>query len=265
VSTTARTILAIGLALAVATAAQLAGGQAFRPAAAADAQTPAAPAGTALSSTPIVDVLDSTTPISTAEGSPAASAAPVTTATAEPKNEAAAVEAPPATVASTEAAPAAPAAVVAAPAPVVAAPAPVARPAATPAPTVAPVAPVAPPAPAATPTTCAATWFCYPRLGIAGAIVPYTDCSGSTDIGTSIRSFACLPPLYLMGHAYTQFGLITQWRAGDVVFANGRQYTISGAFTQSSCQAPARVPAPLSLQTSLTSAGCGSVLVVQGN
>ena len=253
-STTARTILAIGLALAVATAAQLAGGQAFRPAAAADAQTPAAPAGTALSSTPIVDVLDSTTPISTAEGSPAASAAPVTTATAEPKNEAAAVEAPPATVASTEAAPA-----------------PVARPAATPAPTtvppastVAPAAPVAPP-PAATPTTCPATWFCYPRLGIAGAIVPYTDCSGSTDIGTSIRSFACLPPLYLMGHAYTQFGLITQWRAGDVVFANGRQYTISGAFTQSSCQAPARVPAPLSLQTSLTSAGCGSVLVVQGN
>ena len=97
------------------------------------------------------------------------------------------------------------------------------------------------------------------------AIVPYTDCGGSTDIGTSIRSFACLPPLYLMGHAYTQFGLITQWRAGDVVFANGRQYTISGAFTQSSCQAPARVPAPLSLQTSLTSAGCGSVLVVQGN
>ena len=36
-----RTILAIGLALSVATAAQLVGGQAFRPAAAADAQPPA--------------------------------------------------------------------------------------------------------------------------------------------------------------------------------------------------------------------------------
>ena len=227
-SPTVRTVLAIGLALTVATAAQLVGGQAFRPAAAADAQPP------------------------------------VPVATAEPTVDPAPVEAPPATVASTEAAPAAPAP--AAPvAPAQSVPAPVTRPAATPAPTVAPVTPPAPPPPAPTPTTCPATWFCYPRLGIAGAIIPYTDCGGTTDIGTSIRSFACLPPLYLMGHAYTQFGLITQWRAGDVVFANGRQYTISGAFTQSSCQAPARVPAPLSLQTSLTSTGCGSVLVVQGD
>ncbi len=261
-STTTRTVLAVGLAVVVATAAQLAGGQAFRPAAAADAQTPAAPVASALSSTPIVDVLDGTTTSSTAQAIPEVTAAPVTTATAEPTVEPAAAETPPATVASTEAAPVAPAPV--APTPVVAAPAPV-RPAATPGPTVAPVAPPAPPPPAPTPTTCPATWFCYPRLGIAGAIVPYTDCSGSTDIGTSIRSFACLPPLYLMGHAYTQFGLITQWRAGDIVFANGRQYTISGAFTQSSCQAPAREPTALSLQTSLTSTGCGSVLVVQAN
>lgn len=127
-------------------------------------------------------------------------------------------------------------------------------------------APAAPVPPAATPApTCPATWFCYPRLGIAGSIVPYSDCSGATDIGTAIRSFSCLSPFYLMGHAYTQFGQITQWRAGDIVFASGRQFVITGAFTQSSCAAPARAPAPLSLQTSLTSGGCGSVLVVQGN
>ena len=254
-SGTARTVLAIVLALGVATAAQLAAGQAFRPAAAANTQSPIQPAAAQPAEDQAADVLDATVGVSGAQVTPASTTAalPTPAATVEP----APVEAPPATVASTGAAPAAPA-------PVVAAPAPVTRPAATPAPTVAPAAPVAPP-PAPTPTTCPATWFCYPRLGIAGAILPYTDCSGSTDIGTSIRSFACLPPLYLMGHAYTQFGLITQWRAGDVVFANGRQYTIGGAFTQSSCQAPARVPAPLSLQTSLTSAGCGSVLVVQGN
>jgi hypothetical protein len=147
--------------------------------------------------------------------------------------------------------------------------APTAAPAAvrTPAPTVAPVptaAPTVAPVATATPTTCPATWFCYPRVGIAGPIVPYSDCSGGTDIGTSIRSFTCLSPFYLMGHAYTQFGQITQWRAGDVVSAWGREFTITGAFTQSSCQAPAQAIAPLSLQTSLTSAGCGSVLVVQG-
>jgi hypothetical protein len=138
------------------------------------------------------------------------------------------------------------------------------QPTVRPAPTAAP-APTAPPVATAAPAGCPATWFCYPRLGIAGAIVPYTDCGGTTDIGTSIRSFTCLSPFYLMGHAYTQFGLITQWRAGDIVFASGRQFTITGAFTQSSCEAPARALAPLSLQTSLTSGGCGSVLVVQGN
>jgi len=139
-------------------------------------------------------------------------------------------------------------------------PAPTTPPAPTVAPTAAPTA-----VPTTAPATCPATWFCYPRLGIAGAIVPYTDCGGTTDIGTSIRSFTCLSPFYLMGHAYTQFGKITQWQAGDIVFASGRQFTITGAFTQSSCEAPARALAPLSMQTSLTSGGCGSVLVVQGN
>ena len=132
-------------------------------------------------------------------------------------------------------------------------PAVVPQPVATPAPVVA-----APP-----PAACPATWFCYPRLGIAGPIVPYTDCSGSSDVGTAIRSYSCLSDHYLMGHAYTQFGRVTQWAAGDVVFAWGQRYTVSGAVTQQSCSTPTAALAPLSMQTSLTSKSCGAVLVVQ--
>ncbi len=128
----------------------------------------------------------------------------------------------------------------------------VARPVSTPIPVV-----------ATAPATCPATWFCYPRLGIAGPIVPYTDCSGSTDVGTAIRSYSCLSDRYLMGHAYTQFGKVTQWAAGDVVFAWGQRYTVSGAVTQRSCETPTVALAPLSMQTSLTSNSCGAVLVVQ--
>lgn len=187
----------------------------------------------------------------------------------------AAPESPTVAVAEPDPAPAEPVPAPAAPVPLVKTPAATSRPAPTvaptpaptavptPAPTVAP-APTVVPAPTTAPTTCPATWFCYPRVGISGPIVPYSDCSGGTDIGTSIRSFTCLSPFYLMGHAYTQFGQITQWRAGDVVSAWGRQFTITGAFVQSSCQAPAQAIAPLSLQTSLTSGGCGNVLVVQG-
>ena len=127
----------------------------------------------------------------------------------------------------------------------------------------APRPPVSTPAPVAAPATCPATWFCYPRLGISGPIVPYTDCSGSTDVGTSIRSYSCLSDRYLMGHAYTQFGKVTQWAAGDVVFAWGQRYTVSGAVTQRSCESPTVALAPLSMQTSLTSNSCGAVLVVQ--
>jgi hypothetical protein len=118
---------------------------------------------------------------------------------------------------------------------------------------------VAPPVPA----TCPATHFCYPRLGIAGAIVPYSDCTAATDVGTSIRSVVCVSPTYLAAHAYTQFGRITGWRVGDVVFAYGNRYVVYDAFTQGSCVAAARAIAPLSLQTSLTSRNCGQVLVVQ--
>jgi hypothetical protein len=123
--------------------------------------------------------------------------------------------------------------------------------------------PLRTPAVAAPPAACPSTWFCYPRLGISGPIVPYTDCSGTTDVGTAIRSYSCLSDRYLMGHAYTQFGKVTQWAAGDVVFAWGQRYTVSGAVTQRSCEAPTVALAPLSMQTSLTSNTCGAVLVVQ--
>jgi hypothetical protein len=132
----------------------------------------------------------------------------------------------------------------------------------SPARTAPPPPPQATPAPAAV-MSCPATWFCYPRLGIAGPIVPYTDCSGGTDVGTGIRSYSCLSDNYLMGHAYTQFGLVRQWVAGDIVFAWGKRFTVSGAVTQQSCGAPSFPLAALSMQTSLTSSACGAVLVVQ--
>jgi hypothetical protein len=112
--------------------------------------------------------------------------------------------------------------------------------------------------------TCPVNQFCYPRVGIAGTIVPYGDCTGSTDVGTAIRSLTCLSPTYLAAHAYTQFGRIVGWRAGDIVFAHGVRYVIFDAFTQPGCVVAARPIAPLSLQTSLTSATCGPILVVQG-
>jgi hypothetical protein len=129
----------------------------------------------------------------------------------------------------------------------------------------APVARVAVAARASPPeATCPVNQFCYPRVGIAGPIVPYGDCTGSTDVGTAIRSLTCLSPTYLVAHAYTQFGRIAGWRSGDVVFAHGIRYVLFNAFTQPGCVVPARPIAQLSLQTSLTSAACGPILVVQG-
>lgn len=118
------------------------------------------------------------------------------------------------------------------------------------------------PTPAA-PTTCPSDWFCYPRLGIQGAIVPYTDCTGGTDVGTQIRAYTCLSSRYLMGHAYTQMGKITGWQAGDVVFAYGQAFTVTGAVTERSCEPPHLPLATLSMQTSLSPDACGPVLVVQ--
>lgn len=130
-----------------------------------------------------------------------------------------------------------------------------------------PVVEVAPPPvaprPVPVPATCPVNQFCYPRVGIAGPIVPYNDCSGTTDVGTAIRSITCVSPTYLAAHAYTQFGRIAGWRAGDVVFAYGTRYVIVDGFTQQGCVPPARAIAPLSLQTSLTPATCGPILVVQ--
>lgn len=113
------------------------------------------------------------------------------------------------------------------------------------------------------PATCPVNQFCYPRVGIAGPIVPYNDCTGTTDVGTAIRSITCVSPTYLAAHAYTQFGRIAGWRAGDFVFAYGTRYVIVDGFTQPGCVPPARAIAPLSLQTSLTPATCGPILVVQ--
>lgn len=141
-----------------------------------------------------------------------------------------------------------------------------------PAPTVPPVvaAPVAVPVaapiarPASPPASCPIDWLCYPRLGIAGPIVPYADCAGKTDVGGSIREFTCLGSLYLMGHAYTRFGGVAAWRAGDVVTAHGKTFTITGAVTARSCEPPPMPLAALSLQTSLTPNACDAVLIVQG-
>ena len=145
-------------------------------------------------------------------------------------------------------------------------PAPIEAPAAVaPEPEPAPVVAVAPrqtPAPPVA-ATCAANQFCYPRVGIAGTIVPYNDCTGKTDVGTAIRSIVCVSPTYLAAHAYTQFGRIAGWRVGDVVFAYGTRYVIFDGFTQQGCVPPARTIAPLSMQTSLTPATCGPILVVQ--
>ena len=125
----------------------------------------------------------------------------------------------------------------------------------------APVAPVV--RQPAVPATCPVNQLCYPRVGIAGPIVPYNDCTGTTDVGTAIRSLTCVSPTYFAAHAYTQFGRIAGWRAGDVVFAYGARYMVVDAFTQPGCVPPARAIAPLSMQTSLTPALCGPILVVQ--
>lgn len=160
---------------------------------------------------------------------------------------------------------------------VVASPSPTAAPTEEPtaAPTLAPVtvaavAPVAilprvvPTAAPPPPAACPATFFCYPRLGIAGPIVPYNDCSGATDVGTAIRQLTCVRAgIWLAGHAYTQFGGITGYRVGDSVVVRGQTFEIAGASVQRACSPAPGAVAPLSLQTSLDATACGRVLVIQ--
>ncbi|MDQ2950830.1 MAG: hypothetical protein M3R54_01050, partial [Chloroflexota bacterium] len=137
----------------------------------------------------------------------------------------------------------------------------------TPEPAPEPAAPIAAAAPALAPApqACAAIFFCYPRLGISGAIVPYDDCSGTTDVGQAIRQLLCVREgIWLAGHAYTQFGRITGFRVGDIVFVRGRRFEITGSAVQRACVPTARPVAPLSLQTSLEPIACGRVLVVEG-
>jgi hypothetical protein len=119
--------------------------------------------------------------------------------------------------------------------------------------------------PVPAPQACPASFFCYPRLGIAGAIVPYNDCSGATDVGLAIRQLTCVRGgIWLAGHAYTQFGGITGFSVGDIVFVRGQRFEITGSAVQRACAPSTLQVAPLSLQTSLDSTACGRVLVVQG-
>lgn len=145
-------------------------------------------------------------------------------------------------------------------------PAPTEEPApATPEPMAPPAAPIVVAVQAAAAAACPASFFCYPRLGIAAPIVPYDDCSGRTDVGSAIRQLLCVRRgIWLAGHAYTVFGRITGFDVGDVVFVRGQRFEITGSSVQQAC-VPSTVPiAPLSLQTSLDSTACGRVLVVQG-
>jgi hypothetical protein len=128
-------------------------------------------------------------------------------------------------------------------------------------------APVATPVVAAVSAaeSCPATFFCYPRVGIAGPVIAYNDCSGATDVGTSIRQLTCVRSgIWLAGHAYTQFGRVAGFRVGDVVFVGGRRFEISGSAVHHACDVVTWPVAPLSLQTSLDANRCGQVLVVQG-
>lgn len=170
----------------------------------------------------------------------------VALATAAPTEDPAPPSATPVAVAAVAAAP------VVAPAPRTAVPAPR---------TASPAPPVIAPAPA---QACAAGLFCYPRLGIEGAIVPYDDCSGKTDVGTAIRQLTCVTRgIWLAGHAYTQFGRIAGFAVGDVVIALGRRFEITGSSVQRACARSPLPAAPLSLQTSLDATACGRVLVLQ--
>jgi hypothetical protein len=72
----------------------------------------------------------------------------------------------------------------------------------------------------------------------------------------------CVSTHWLAAHAWTQFGRIVNWQSGDVVFAYGARYVVYGAYTQQACSAPTRAAPPLAMQTSLSSAACGPVLVV---
>ncbi|MDP9265953.1 MAG: hypothetical protein M3O91_07550 [Chloroflexota bacterium] len=139
--------------------------------------------------------------------------------------------------------------------------------AASPVQTVGTAAPIPDPTPEASaaaaplaPFACAAA-FCYPRLGITGAVVPYSDCTGHSDIGSEIVELTCTTPTYLIGHAYTQFGRIVNWQAGDEVWVYGDRYAVYGAVMTRCGAWPPPLGGRLRMQTSLTS-GCGPVLVV---
>jgi hypothetical protein len=112
------------------------------------------------------------------------------------------------------------------------------------------------------PFVCPDTWFCYPKLGLAGPVVPYSDCTATIDIGDAIRRYTCAPGIYLMGHAYTDFGFIRAYQIGDAVIYAGKTFLITSASEAMACQPMAAEQSPLSLQTSLTFERCGKTLVL---
>lgn len=124
--------------------------------------------------------------------------------------------------------------------------------------------PAIPVVPRATPPpfVCPDTWFCYPKLGIAGPVVPYSDCTATIDIGDAIRRYTCAPGIYLMGHAYTDFGFIRAYSIGDSVIYAGKTFLITSASEAMACQPMAAEQSALSLQTSLTFTRCGKTLVL---
>jgi len=110
--------------------------------------------------------------------------------------------------------------------------------------------------------TCPGDYFCAPAVGIYGQITPYTDSTGVSDIGPTIRSLSYIDRPWLAGHAYTQFWAIVMLNPGDVVYANGVGHRITGRYIQFGCSAPSQL-ADLSLQTSLTPYACGLDIVVR--
>ena len=121
------------------------------------------------------------------------------------------------------------------------------------------------PTPEPTPFSCDGAVFCYPALGIAGDVTVYDDASGQSDIGLGIRSLAKYPT-YLVGHAWSPFGRIVAWHAGDTIELRGVSYTVYDA-VHWSCGASIEAliasgaTGPVWMQTSLAP-GCGETLVV---
>ena len=110
--------------------------------------------------------------------------------------------------------------------------------------------------------TCPPDHFCAPTVGIYGRIENYYDPSGATDIGPGIVRVLGAPAIHLAGHAYTQFWAAVMLRDGDVVYAYGTGYRISGKTVEYACQPSQGERKAVALQTSLSTGPCGAVILV---